>query len=49
VHNGIDMADAQSGVVSKLPSVPYVTPRSEVKPDNTPPQAAPAGQAQPHN
>jgi outer membrane protein TolC len=27
-HNGIDLADAQSGVVSKLPSVPYVTPNT---------------------
>ena len=25
-HNGIDLADAQSGVVAKLPKVPYVTP-----------------------
>ena len=35
-HNSIDLADAQSGVVSKLPNVPYVIPRSEVKPEPTP-------------
>src|SRR5882762_8756895 len=40
-HNGIDLADAQSGVVTKLPSVPYVAPRTEVKPEAAPPAAAP--------
>jgi outer membrane protein TolC len=35
-HNSIDLADAQSGVVTKLPNVPYVIPRSEVKPEPTP-------------
>jgi outer membrane protein len=35
-HNGIDLADAQSGVVSKLPNVPYVMPRSEVRPEVVP-------------
>jgi len=30
-HNGIDLADAQSGVVTKLPAVPYVVPRSQVE------------------
>jgi outer membrane protein len=35
-HNGIDLADAQTGVVSKLPNVPYVIPRSEVKPEPVP-------------
>jgi len=35
-HNNIDLADAQSGVVTKLPNVPYVIPRSEVKPEPTP-------------
>lgn len=35
-HNGIDLADAQSGVVTKLPNVPYVIPRSEVKPEPVP-------------
>jgi outer membrane protein TolC len=51
-RNGIDLADAQSGVVTKLPSVPYVTPRTDVQdtPQNsiTPeaaPQVAPPTQA----
>ncbi|HMK21144.1 MAG TPA: TolC family protein [Terriglobales bacterium] len=35
-HNGIDINDAQSGVVTKLPNVPYVIPRSEVKPEPVP-------------
>ncbi len=35
-HNGIDLADAQSGVVTKLPNVPYVMPRSEAKPEPAP-------------
>jgi len=35
-HNNIDLADAQTGVVTKLPNVPYVIPRSEVKPEPTP-------------
>jgi outer membrane protein TolC len=49
-HNGIDLADAQSGVVSKLPSVPYVMPRSEAKPESiTPLPAQPAPQATPEN
>jgi hypothetical protein len=37
-HNGIDLADAQAGVVTKLPSVPYVTPRTDVQPEAAPPQ-----------
>jgi outer membrane protein TolC len=53
-RNGIDLADAQSGVVNKLPAVPYVTPRTDLQsvgaPQNsiTPeptPQAAPPTQA----
>ena len=51
-HNGIDLADAQSGVVTKLPAVPYVMPRTDVQgsPQNsiTPeatPQAPPPTQA----
>jgi outer membrane protein TolC len=49
-HNGIDLADAQSGVVSKLPNVPYVMPRSEVKPESiTPLPMQPAPQATPEN
>lgn len=35
-RNGIDLADAQSGVVTKLPNVPYVTPRTEAQPAVTP-------------
>jgi outer membrane protein TolC len=30
-RNGIDLADAQSGVVNKLPAVPYVTPRTDLQ------------------
>jgi outer membrane protein len=41
-HNGIDLADAQSGVVSKMPSVPYVTPRTEAMPEATPQAEPPA-------
>jgi outer membrane protein TolC len=51
-HNGIDLADAQSGIVTKLPAVPYVVPRSDVPttPQNsitpeTNPQAPPPTQA----
>jgi outer membrane protein len=44
-HNGIDIADAKTGVVTKLPSVPYVMPRSEVKPEVTvPPPQPPSSQ-----
>jgi outer membrane protein len=35
-RNNIDLADAQSGVVSKAPNVPYVQPRSEAQPDVKP-------------
>jgi outer membrane protein len=55
-HNGIDLADAQSGVVTKLPNVPYVMPRSEVKPEPVPqlptqqlPTDNPAPQTPPQN
>jgi outer membrane protein len=44
-HNGIDLADAQSGVVSKIPNVPYVTP-STMDQGNAP-QTAPPASAQP--
>jgi outer membrane protein TolC len=44
-HNGIDLADAQSGVVSKIPNVPYVTP-STMDQGNAP-QTAPPAPAQP--
>ncbi len=51
-HNGIDLADAQSGVVNKMPRVPYVQPRSEVKPEvvpQLPTQSVPDTQAPPNN
>jgi len=47
-RNGIDLADAQSGVVTKLPSVPYVAPRSEMQPD-TPPQNSITPETTPQN
>ena len=47
-RNGIDLADAQSGVVTKLPSVPYVAPRSETQPD-TPPQNSITPETTPQN
>ena len=37
-HNNIDLSDAQSGVVTKMPAVPYVTPRTDLE---TAPQAQP--------
>jgi outer membrane protein TolC len=40
-HNGIDLADAQSGVVTKLPAVPYVVPRSDVPQNSIMPEMAP--------
>jgi outer membrane protein len=51
-HNGIDLADAQAGVVNKLPNVPYVMPRSEVKPEvvpQLPTQTVPDTPAPPQN
>ena len=39
-RNGIDLADAQSGVVNKLPAVPYVTPRTDLQSVGAP-QTAP--------
>ncbi len=44
-HNGIDLADAQSGVVTKLPSVPYVTPSKSDQ--GSAPQTAPPASTQP--
>ena len=41
-HNNIDLSDAQSGVVTKMPAVPYVTPRSDV-------QTVPQEQPKPNN
>jgi outer membrane protein TolC len=42
-HNGVDLADAESGVVTKMPAVPYVTPRTDAQPlTSNPPSPAPA-------
>src|SRR5215472_15775666 len=49
-HNGVDLADAESGVVTKMPAVPYVTPRTDARPlTSNPPTSAPAdtNQSQP--
>jgi outer membrane protein len=35
-HNGIDLAEAQAGVVNKMPNTPYVQPRSQAPPEVTP-------------
>jgi outer membrane protein len=43
-HNSIDLADAQAGVVSKMPSVPYVMPRSEAPAEVVPSKTEPAPQ-----
>jgi outer membrane protein len=40
-HNGVDLADAETGVVTKMPAVPYVTPRTEAQPVTTPPNPSP--------
>jgi outer membrane protein TolC len=52
-RNNIDLADAQTGVVSKTPNVPYVQPRSEAQPDLKPSAQQPTQplmpQAQPDN
>ena len=37
-HNGILVADAERGQVTKMPAVPYVTPRQEVQPGVNPNQ-----------
>jgi outer membrane protein len=42
-HNGVDLADAESGVVTKMPAVPYVTPRTDAQPQTSnPANPAPA-------
>jgi outer membrane protein len=51
-HNGIDLSDAESGVVHKVPNVPYVQPRSQAKPDvvpQLPTQTVPENPPQPQN
>jgi outer membrane protein len=46
-HNGIDMADAESGNVRTLPRVPGVTPRQDATPTNEQQQMAPPQGAAP--
>src|SRR5579864_8655956 len=48
-HNGIDLADAESGVVTKMPQVPYVTPRTDAEPIAAPQNPAPTDTNQPPN
>jgi len=45
-HAGIDLADATSGQVKRLPNVPFVAPRQDVAPDGQTPAAPtqPGGQ-----
>jgi len=43
-HSGIDVADATRGQVTRLPNVPYVTPRQDVVPGGQPAQQPPASQ-----
>jgi outer membrane protein len=40
-RNGIDLMDAESGVVAKLPNVPYVIPSTPDQSQPTPPQTPP--------
>ena len=43
-HAGIDVGDATRGQVTRLPNVPYVTPRQDVQPpQSTPTQPSPQG------
>jgi len=35
-HNGIDLSDAASGTVNKMPNIPYAQPRSQAKPEVVP-------------
>jgi outer membrane protein len=48
-HNGIDLADAETGVVTKMPAVPYVTPRTDAEPIAAPQNPAPTDTNQPPN
>jgi hypothetical protein len=51
-HNSIDLSDAESGVVNRMPNVPYVQPRSQAKPDvvpQLPTQTVPENPPQPQN
>ena len=42
-HAGIDVGDATKGQVTRLPNVPYVTPRQDVQPQPTATQPSPRG------
>ena len=42
-HAGIDVGDATRGQVTRLPNVPYVTPRQDVQPQAAPTQPSPQG------
>jgi len=43
-HSGIDIADATRGEVTHLPTVPYVAPRVDAAPDQTPAPSTPPAQ-----
>ena len=42
-HAGIDVGDATRGQVTRLPNVPYVTPRQDVQPQSAPTPPSPQG------
>jgi len=42
-HAGIDVGEATRGQVTRLPNVPYVTPRQDVQPQTAPTQPSPQG------
>jgi outer membrane protein TolC len=42
-HAGIDVGDATRGQVTRLPNVPYVTPRQDVQPQPAPTPPSPQG------
>jgi hypothetical protein len=46
-HNGINLMDAESGVVNKLPNVPYVTPSTTDQSQPSPVVPAPPPATQP--
>jgi len=43
-HSGINVAEATRGQVTRLPNVPYVTPRQDVQPSAQPASTPPTGQ-----
>jgi hypothetical protein len=40
-HSGIQIADAERGEVTHMPSVPFVAPRQETQPVTPPPPTEP--------